>query len=207
MIRRPPRSTLFPYTTLFRSRGWYLRWSRYGPETPRLIAEAQEREHWSATQWDTWRQERLAYVLHRAATRVPYYRAQWSARRRQGDHASWEGLENWPILDNDRVRETPAAFIADDRNPRWMFNEPTSGTTGKPLVLWRTHQTMRSLHALAVARTRAWHGVSRRDRWAMLGGQLVVPTASRRPPFWVWNAALRQLYMSTYPLAPHLVPP
>src|SRR3712207_8824485 len=25
MIRRPPRSTLFPYTTLFRSRGDYLR--------------------------------------------------------------------------------------------------------------------------------------------------------------------------------------
>src|SRR5260221_9936260 len=23
MIRRPPRSTLFPYTTLFRSRDWY----------------------------------------------------------------------------------------------------------------------------------------------------------------------------------------
>src|SRR5439155_1616282 len=98
---------------------------------------------------------------------------QWTARRRQGDHASWEVLENWPILDNERVRETPAAFIADDRNPRWMFNEHTSGTTGKPLVLWRTHQTMRSLHALAVARTRAWHGVSRRDRWAMLWGQLV----------------------------------
>ena len=186
--------------------GWYLRWSRYGRDTPRLIAEAQEREHWIAAQWDTWRQERLAYVLHRAATRVPYYRAQWAARRRQGDHASWEVLENWPILDNERVREAPAAFIADDRNPRWMFNEHTSGTTGKPLVLWRTHQTMRSLHALAVARTRAWHGVSRRDRWAMLGGQLVVPTASRRPPFWVWNAALRQLYMSTYHLAPDLVP-
>src|SRR5260221_5333309 len=25
MIRRPPRSTLFPYTTLFRSRGWLAR--------------------------------------------------------------------------------------------------------------------------------------------------------------------------------------
>src|SRR5206468_3877281 len=82
-----------------------------------------------APQWDAWRQERLGYVLHRAATRVPYYRAQWAARRRQGDHASWEVLENWPILDNDRVREDPAAFIADDRNPRWMFNEHTSGTT------------------------------------------------------------------------------
>src|SRR2546430_7105637 len=25
MIRRPPRSTLFPYTTLFRSRSWFAR--------------------------------------------------------------------------------------------------------------------------------------------------------------------------------------
>src|SRR2546430_13059153 len=25
MIRRPPRSTLFPYTTLFRSRGWRIK--------------------------------------------------------------------------------------------------------------------------------------------------------------------------------------
>src|SRR2546430_4051607 len=39
MIRRPPRSTLFPYTTLFRSLGamsaWYV-WSALGmyPETP-----------------------------------------------------------------------------------------------------------------------------------------------------------------------------
>jgi phenylacetate-coenzyme A ligase PaaK-like adenylate-forming protein len=186
-------------------RGWYLRWSRYGPETPRLIAEAQERERWSPAQWATWREERLAFVLDRAATRVPYYRAQWAARRRAGDRASWEMLENWPVLDNERVRENPAAFIADDRNPRWMFTEHTSGTTGRPLVLWRTHATMRALHALSIARTRLWHGVSRRDRWAMLGGQLVVPAARRRPPFWVWNAALRQLYMSTYHLAPDLI--
>src|SRR5437762_8152637 len=27
MIRRPPRSTLFPYTTLFRSETWALAWS------------------------------------------------------------------------------------------------------------------------------------------------------------------------------------
>src|SRR2546429_2429476 len=29
MIRRPPRSTLFPYTTLFRSRGLFRGWSVY----------------------------------------------------------------------------------------------------------------------------------------------------------------------------------
>src|SRR2546422_8980670 len=35
MIRRPPRSTLFPYTTLFRSRGW----DHVRPQTPRLQPE------------------------------------------------------------------------------------------------------------------------------------------------------------------------
>src|SRR2546425_4024301 len=30
MIRRPPRSTLFPYTTLFRSRTVFVRWSNGG---------------------------------------------------------------------------------------------------------------------------------------------------------------------------------
>src|SRR5207249_9354617 len=30
MIRRPPRSTLFPYTTLFRSRSWFHRPVRRG---------------------------------------------------------------------------------------------------------------------------------------------------------------------------------
>src|SRR2546429_2534676 len=38
MIRRPPRSTLFPYTTLFRSRSWNFPgraiWSQTEPTTP-----------------------------------------------------------------------------------------------------------------------------------------------------------------------------
>src|SRR3712207_7036629 len=34
MIRRPPRSTLFPYTTLFRSGGAPQRTSRGGPRPP-----------------------------------------------------------------------------------------------------------------------------------------------------------------------------
>src|SRR2546430_6712336 len=31
MIRRPPRSTLFPYTTLFRSRFQFRTWKTFGP--------------------------------------------------------------------------------------------------------------------------------------------------------------------------------
>src|SRR5205814_9580778 len=44
MILRPPRSTLFPYTTLFRSRGHPAHEPLVGEETrPRVVAEAPDR--------------------------------------------------------------------------------------------------------------------------------------------------------------------
>jgi len=187
-------------------RGFYLRSWRYGPETEWLVAEALERERWSPERCKVWQEERLAYVLHRAATRVPYYREQWAARRRQGDRASWEYLENWPVLEKESLRQNPTAFVADDCTTGQMFHEHTSGTTGKSLDLWWSRQTVRTWFALFEARWRHWYGISRRDRWAMLGGQLITPRSQNRPPFWVWNAALNQLYMSSYHLAPDLIP-
>lgn len=181
------------------------RW-RYGPETERLVAEALEREQWSAGRWKLWREERLAYVLERAATKVPYYREHWRRRRGDGDRSSWEVLENWPILKKDVLRENQLAFVAEDCDIRRMYREHTSGSTGKPLNLWLSRETVRAWYALFEARVRSWQGVSRRDNWAILGGQLVTPVHQRRPPFWTWNAASRQLYMSSYHLSPDYIP-
>ena len=188
------------------ARGLYLRSWRYGPNTERLVHEALDRDSWSRTQWQAWQEERLAYVLHRAATKVPYFREQWASRRRSGDRASWEILANWPKLAKDIVRAQPRAFVADDCDPRRMFHEHTSGTTGKPLDLWWSRATVQAWYALFEARVRSWSGVSRRDRWAIVGGQLVVPAGRRRPPYWVWNAALSQLYVSSYHMAPQFIP-
>lgn len=185
-------------------RGLYLRSWRYGPETERLVEEALGRESWSPKQWRAWQEERLACVLHRAATQVPYYREQWAARRRRGDRASWEYLENWPILEKESVRENPCAFVADDCDLRRMWHENTSGTTGKPMNLWWSRKTVREWYALCEARYRHWYGISRHNRVLMLGGQLVTPVSQQRPPFWVWNKAMNQLYMSSYHLKPDL---
>lgn len=187
------------------ARGAYLRWWRYGSQTERLMEEALERETWSPARWQRWQEERLARVLHRAATQVPYYRELWAARRRRRDRASWEALEHWPILEKETVQQNQRAFLADDVRPWQLLNERTSGTTGTPLDVWKSRRTLQQLYALSAVRMRGWHGVSLRDRWATLGGQLVVPVARRRPPFWVWNASFRQLYMSTYHLAPDLL--
>ncbi len=179
-------------------RGLYLRSWRYGADTPRLVREALERERWSAREWRCFQEEALAALLHRAVARVPYYRRLWSGRPR-GD---WQVLENWPILHKQTVRREPLAFLADDRDPRRMFAEHTSGSTGTPLTLLWSRSTTIRWFALLEARLRVWNGVDRHDRWAILGGQLVAPVEQRRPPFWVWNAPLNQLYLSSYHLEP-----
>lgn len=185
--------------------GFHLRSWRFGSETPRLTREAIERETWDPVQWERWRRERLAEVLHRAATRVPFYREYWAKRRAAGDTASWQVLENWPILEKEELRKQPHAFVADDCDRKRMFLARTSGTTGTPLNLWRSRKTMRALYALSNARTKGWHGLTSQHRWAKLGGQVVTLGRRQKPPFWVWNAALCQLYMSTYHLAPHFI--
>src|SRR5262249_14602871 len=157
-----------------------------------------ERDSWNIEKWHRWREERLAYILHRAATMVPYYRLHWQERRRAGDRASWDVLSNWPLLPKEAVRANPLAFIADDCSPRRMVRDSTSGTTGTPISVYSTKKTVRKWFALYEARVRRWHGVSVRERWAIFGGQLVVPFTQTKPPFWVRNLALNQMYFSTH---------
>ncbi len=116
--------------------------------------------------------------------------------------ASPEYLANWPILHEEILRADPRAFVADDCDLRRMFRDHTSGTTGTPLDVWRSRDTVRAWYALFEARWRRWYGVSRHDRWTILGGQLVTPVKQNSPPFWVWYAGLNQLYMSSYHLSP-----
>jgi phenylacetate-CoA ligase len=187
-------------------RGQYLKSWRFGRDSELLVAEALARERWSAAQWDKWREHSLAHVLERAATRVPYYRDYWAARRRTGKPTASDVLTNWPILEKETLRRQPRAFVADDCDIRRMFHEYTSGTTGKSLDLWWSRDAVRGWYALFEARCRRPFGVSRHDRWAMLAGQLVTHVGQSRPPFWVWNHALNQLYMSSYHLSPAFIP-
>src|SRR5262249_24517212 len=153
-----------PYTirsTVATFRGLYLHSWRYGQETERLVQEAIEREAWSSHKWESWQQEQLTFLLHRAATRVPHYREHWAKRRHQGDKKSWQYLENWPILEKESLRQKPLAFVAEDCHPHKMFPDHTSGTTGKPLNLWVSKKSVRGWYSLFEARARKWYGVSR----------------------------------------------
>ncbi|MFN3324124.1 MAG: phenylacetate--CoA ligase family protein [Bryobacteraceae bacterium] len=187
-------------------RGYYLHWQRYGPETERIVQETFEREHWSPEKMREYQRQRLAQILETAATRVPYYRDLWRARRRAGDHRSWTELENWPILEKQVLRSQPERLVADGYDLNDLVHQQTSGTTGTPLHLWFTRRTLRTWYGMHEARARRWYGVSDGDRWAILGGQLICPAEARQPPFWVWNRGMRQLYLSVYHLSRKTIP-
>src|SRR3712207_8105997 len=75
MIRRPPRSTLFPYTTLFRS--FRL------PDSPEFEAWADTER----TRWDRISRELLGDLAERAAAEEHYDDAIWAAQRSE-EHTS-----------------------------------------------------------------------------------------------------------------------
>ncbi|HYO83442.1 MAG TPA: AMP-binding protein [Bryobacteraceae bacterium] len=179
------------------ARGYVLNHWRYGADVDERTSAALERETWTADKWRGWQEDQLARTLHHASRNVPYYREMWAKRRHRGDQSSPEVLQNWPILEKDDIRRNPYAFVADNRRTA-MRAETTSGTTGQPIKLWFSKETTRSWYSLCEARFRLWNGVSRADRWASLGAQLVAPASQKTPPFWVWNRGLNQLYMSAY---------
>ena len=186
--------------------GCYLRWWRYSKKTEVLVRQTLERDHWSEEDWKHYREDSLDHLLDRAVKQVPYYRNQWNERRRKGDQSSWHYLENWPILTKETVRKNNDLFLAVDCNPRKLYVDHTGGTTGTPLSIYESRETVQHWYAMYEARIRRWHHVSWQDRWAIFGGQMVVPLNQKNPPFWVENKALHQLYLSTFHISPQNVP-
>lgn len=180
--------------------GWRLRYWRYASQTAEIVKEAWRMERFDRSEIQAWQAARLRRLLRRAAETVPYYRKWWSSHGSAGSRRISLDLQDWPILGKEELRRNPGAFLVDGAKRRRLFSLHTSGSTGTPLHLWISRRDLQRWYGLFEARWRGWYGVSRFDRWAILGGQLVVEPGRTRPPFWVWNRGLRQLYLSAYHL-------
>ena len=186
--------------------GYRLRRQRYGGDSGERFASFLEHDRMSADKWKTIQEEQLARTLHRAVTRVPYYRNLWQEIQRKGENRRPDRLEDWPLLEKEDLRRSARSFVADDCRLDSMRHTVTSGTTGQPIHFWYRAEADRNWWALCEARWRQWNGVSRQDRWALLAGRLVVPLDQKSAPFWVWNRGLHQLYLSAYHLWPEALP-
>jgi len=113
-----------------------------------------------------------------------------------GDRASWEYLENWPILKKELLREHNKQFVSNDKPLTTLFQDRTSGTTGTPISSYVAAETLR--HCMQFLKPEYETGTGFRFEIAgNHGGQMVVPFHQTKPPYGVRNFALNQLYLST----------
>jgi phenylacetate-CoA ligase len=182
---------------------------RYGGDFTQLVDEFQWREGWTAEQWQGYQLAQLRKLLQSAARHTPYYRnlfAQVGLGERKLDEFRLEDLTRIPLLEKDAIRRDPEAFVYVQADRRRLHAYLTSGTTGTPLTILSSTQTDRAVNAAYEARVRRWAGLDYRMSRAMIGGRLVVPRGEARPPFWRYNLAERQLYMSAFHIAPDNIP-
>lgn len=185
------------------AQGWRLDHLRYGPDTPELVAQAHARENFSHAQWHEWQAIRLKPLLRAASLYVPHYRDYWKT---EAGTPACEDIGNWPVLDKQELRADPDRFLSSLADRRSLQHTFTSGSTGTPLKVYWSSDSARRWYSLFEARWRNWHGLNRQDRWAIIGGKQVVRPNAAKPPFWVFNHGMNQLYFSAYHLSPQTAP-
>src|SRR5437588_8163804 len=96
MIRRPPRSTLFPYTTLFRSAAW----------PPAVPVECHTPRWWHCRRWV----DRKSTRLNSSHTVISY--AVFCLKKKKSDAMAKDGkgllegrLKDGTYVDSDKLRE------------------------------------------------------------------------------------------------------
>ncbi len=186
--------------------GWRLQRRRYGGLFKETWEAARTRESLSAQAIEAYQVEALRAMLRHSAERVPHYRDLARSSGMKADSlTSLDDLRAWPILEKDTIRVSGRRLISDQMREADLIAIDTSGTTGTPLVIYRDREAEQLWYAHFERRVRNWPGVTCHDRWAMLGGRIVVPVGRRHPPFWKFNPFMHQLYMSSYHLAPEFM--
>lgn len=149
---------------------------------------------------------RLRAMVAFSAEHVPYYRKLFAGLElTAADIATPADLAQLPVLDKETVRASPELFRPARLRER-AVSQSTGGTTGTPLRYWVTPSAMQYTYATYEVRFRNWAGVALGDRMASINGRKVVPVEQTKPPFWRYNLAFNQLYLSAYHLTEENLP-
>ena len=183
--------------------GLYWRWLRFGSGYRDFIHDYLEREKYSLNDWQTWSQREMAELLKLALLQVPYYRDTWDEKQKQAARAG--DLQGLPLLEKDAVRANPRAFIRQDVHPDRDYSFYTSGSSGPPIASIWIRPEIRASLAIREARSARWAGVSVSHPRATFSGRLVEPDPQSQGPFYRFNLAENQVYLSPFHLRPDTV--
>ncbi len=186
--------------------GVYWRWRRFGGKFNEYVDEFAEREHYTAAQWQEYQTQALRELLTYAVEHVPYYKEAFQKRGKEFGDFDLNQLSGLPLLDKETIRKQPRAFVTDAVPLNKLLELKTSGTTGTPLSIYFSTEMHRRWSAAYETRVRRWAGVNRLMSRAMIGGRMIQRKEQNNPPFWRYNHAERQLYLSAFHISPKNAP-
>jgi len=150
---------------------------------------------WTAEALADYQLEAFRSLLDWARERVPHYRAGYRVDSR--DIGSFADLAAVPVLNKETVRTALPSLLAENTNRRTWIRGRTSGTTNTALQLWFSPAALVDEFA-TVWRHRRSHGVNLDDANATFNARLIAPVSQRRPPYWRYNAASKQVLFSQH---------
>jgi phenylacetate-CoA ligase len=185
-------------------KGLQLKRERYGRHYRQEIRALQERDQWTAEQLLEYQSRRLHEIIHIAVHHVPYYRNLFRAYGLSAaDIQSPRDLRKLPILEKTTLRADPLKFVDERLDIRSLVEETTTGTTGVPIRVLISRKANQRNYAFLDGRCRRATGFAYgKDRYVMFGAKQVVSHDRTKPPFWCYNRAAHQLYMSAFHLSP-----
>ncbi|MGH0034426.1 MAG: Gfo/Idh/MocA family oxidoreductase [Myxococcota bacterium] len=179
--------------------------SRVGEPFQETLDELKDRDLASADEVRADQDARLRDIVKWSAETVPYYRRLFTKEGIDPDSIrGLDDLDRIPPLDKETVRIVGTELKSDAIPDRQIIPSHTSGTTGKALALYLTREALAWKHAVTM-RQRSWFGIELGQRYAVFGGQMVVPFAQTKPPFWRYDRARNLTLFSLYHMKPEFL--
>lgn len=179
--------------------GAKMRRLRYGGIYPQYLDFLRSSESWSPEQIQKYQSEQLEKLLLEAKRYSPYYMN--SLKHLSEDDlkriARDRDLSALPILEKSDRRSKPLEFLNSSRETATVAY--TSGSTGSPMLKHFDPESVQRIFAF-LTRHKEWVGLGDGLRSVRLSGHIIIPSERTKPPFWILNAAEKQLIVSTYHL-------
>lgn len=173
---------------------------REGPAFGAVSAQLRESQWWPEQVLRDFQSRALHGIVLSAARDVPYYQERYRPLGLDFSKLEFpEAMAMLPVITKNDVRAGGASFLSEARQMP-LFSGSTSGTTGAPLRLYQDLTAINRENAF-IWRQLAWAGLRRGDRRAWLRGDMIVPAAQRKPPYWRLNRAENMLMLSSYHLS------
>lgn len=178
--------------------GYRNRRIRYGKHFLDQRQLLEQSQYWSPDQMLEYQARKLSSLLHEARSfPIAYNHLPVLSLDEIREMLANHDFSPLPILTKADLRSRTEHYRNRSRDAAAVGS--TSGTTGSPMRNERDRESVGRTFAF-LAQQRNWLGITEASPSVRLSGRQIVPISKNFPPYWLYNSAENQLFLSTYHL-------